>query len=184
MSRVIPTKRIVDIYLGAKSHYDNREEHIQSLNHRIGYLEKQHYKVKNNKLNFTDELRPIDKELLSYIEAKLEATQKLRKKVIEDETLQEPRTSTDESSLPPAHEAAQNFIEGAKTTNTGYSIDDYTFVMNYAREHADVTNVSKLIRDLRALKDCPAKLKNIDTEAKPERRWIKFYHQYSSTVRN
>jgi superfamily II DNA helicase RecQ len=93
MSRVIPTKKIINIYLGAKSNFNNTEEQIESLNHRISYLENQHCKVKNNKSNFTRELSPGDKELLSYIEAKLKATKKLREKVIEDETLQEPRTS-------------------------------------------------------------------------------------------
>jgi|AntRauTorcE11897_2_1112592.scaffolds.fasta_scaffold02189_2 hypothetical protein len=121
MSRVIPTKRIIDIYLGAQSHYDNTEEHIQSLNHRIGYLEKQHYKVKNNLSNFTHELMPNDKELLSYIEAKLEATQKLRKKVIQDETLQETRSSTDDSE---ALTRQQIFSKAQEFKTNGMSVNN------------------------------------------------------------
>jgi chromosome segregation ATPase len=136
--------------LGAQSNYNNREEQIESLNHRLSYLENQHYKVKNNLSNFTRELSPRDNELLSYIEAKLKATKKVREKVIEDETLQEILTSRtsnkhnnprDEKDAKPSEK--WEWIENEYTENMSMFNNDQEWAKATRTKFKDVFNTKK-----------------------------------------
>jgi transposase len=79
---------------------------------------------------------------------------------------------------------AKEFMKQAKNTNTPYSMKEYVFVMEYARDHQNENSISALIRDIKSHPKCPEKIKPKNKAKNSIRNWINFYDKYAGIERN
>lgn len=79
-------------------------------------------------------------------------------------------------------EVAKLFIENSPNTKSDYSLTEYIFVMKYARNNYQQSNVSQLIRDIKKDSDCPSLVKS-NKDEKAIRNWIKFYDKKAGIER-
>lgn len=97
--------------------------------------------------------------------------------------LKEDNTSETPKTLPDPQDIAKRFKKQAKNKKTGLGVNEYTFVMNFARMNPEMTNVSALIRKIKNHPECPSKISE-KKDNKAERKWIKFYDDHADIMRN
>ena len=85
-------------------------------------------------------------------------------------------------SYPDGNKVAELFIEQSKNKQSEYTVDDYTFVMNFARDHSEEANVSELIRNIQNDDNCPNLVAKME-DTKAIRKWIKFYDKNAGIER-
>lgn len=87
------------------------------------------------------------------------------------------------SKLPNPDVIAENFLRQSKNTNTPYSLEEYSYVMKFARDNKGVGSVSQLIRDLKELPECPQTIKPKNKAKGSIRNWIKYYDKNAGIER-
>jgi hypothetical protein len=84
------------------------------------------------------------------------------------------KDTTCKDKLPDPYQVAREFKKQSKNKNTPYTIDDYAFVMKFARDNPNETFVTNLIKKITNHPNCPDKIR-MKKDRKAERRWIDFY---------
>jgi hypothetical protein len=90
--------------------------------------------------------------------------------------------SKSNDKLPTPEQVAREFKKQSKNKKTPYTIDDYAFVMTFARDNPHEKNMTHLIKKIKRDPDCPPKIKDKKGD-NSERNWIHFYDNRANIER-